>query len=163
MPHRLTLCKKMLENPAVPMFVWGISWEGRLPRWFLGTLSTAPCAEFTATERNQAPCVPSAHSWGDADPQDGLHRGAQGYLGAREPGRAEGLALLGREGSVNRHMETLPCVVSQVRENTQPRAAGVQGCVCAHVCECVHACACACMCVHARACMCARVCVCACV
>ena len=140
---------KMLENPAVPMFVWGISWEGRLPRWFPGALSTAPCAEFTATERNQAPWLSSARSWGDADAQDGLLRGAQGHLGAREPGMAEGLALLGGEGSVNRRMETSLCVVSQVGENTQPGAAGVQGDVCVHVCACVrmH------MCVHAYACV----------
>ena len=25
LPHRLTLWKKMLENPAVPLFVWGTS------------------------------------------------------------------------------------------------------------------------------------------
>ena len=66
--------------------------------------------------------------------QDGLLRGAQGHLGAREPGMAEGLALLGGEGSVNRRMETSLCVVSQVGENTQPGAAGVQGDVCVHVC-----------------------------
>lgn len=163
---------KMLENPAVPVFVWGISWEGRLPRWFPGALSTAPCAEFIATERNHAPWLSSARSWGDADAQDGLLRGAQGHLGAREPGMAEGLALLGEEGSVNRHMETSPCVVSQVGENTQPGAAGVQGDVC--VCTCVRVgvgvrvsariCVCACVRMHTRVhvCVCVWVCMCVC-
>ena len=84
---------------------------------------------------------------------------------------AEGLALLGGEGSVNRHMETSPCVVSQVGENTQPGAAGVQGDVCVHVCACVcmhmrvrvHLCVCTHVRVGVRVCVCTHMCVCMCV
>lgn len=120
-----------------------------------------PCAEFTATESNQALCVSAAcSSRGDTNPRDRLHHGAQGRLGAGEPGGAEALALLGREGRVNRHMETLPCVVSWVGENTQPRAAGVQGDVCVHVC--VPLCVYVCVCVRAFVYVCMRMCVCMC-
>lgn len=147
----------MKENARKPCLCPGSS--GSVPRCSEGM----PCAEFTATESNQALCVSAAcSSRGDANPRDGLHHGAQGRLGAGEPGGAEALALLGREGRVSRHMETLPCVVSWVGENTQPRAAGVQGDVCVHVCVhlCVYVCvwvcvrACVYVCTRMRVCMC---------
>lgn len=149
--------KENAENSAVPMFVWGISWEGRLPRWFLGALRTAPCAEVAATERNQVRVCPQPTAGEMLTPRTGSTV-AQGHLGAREPGRAEGPALLGKRRQCESPHGDLSGVVSQVRENTAQSSWCAGVCVHAHVCECVHTCACACVCVCA--CMCAR---CACV